>query len=134
MAVTPRANLGTGPGWVTMADSVGTLKDTVNSGTLHMTQDAADKLVNGMKGLQATLNRVVAKADLVSREPLIGDTEKCQVYRPFLASVATDPNQGLLPQIYRMQKDSQDIIDNIHKCVADLQATEGENRRPFDSE
>lgn len=114
-----------------MAGSVAYLKDTVNSGTLKMTQEAADKLVNGMEELQATLVRVVAEKQTISTEPLIGDTEKCRVYRPFLASIATDPDQGLLPQIEKMQDDAQNIIDNIHKCVADLDESDADGSHRF---
>jgi hypothetical protein len=107
-----------------MADSVSYLRDAVKSGDLYMDQEAANRLKKGMQALQDRLDNVQASSHIISQEPSIGDTPKTKVYKPFFASIATDPDQGLLPQIDKMQHDVQEIIDNIDACVRDMRQTD----------
>jgi hypothetical protein len=107
-----------------MSDSTGQLRDAVMSGELYMDQDAANRLKKGMQSLQDTLDSVLARSDLISQEPEIGDTPNAKIYKPFYASIATDPDQGFIPQGKKMQRDVQDVIDNIDACVRDMRDTD----------
>jgi hypothetical protein len=54
-------------------------------------------------------------------------TPAAQVYEPFLATVATDPVQGFIPALQRLQKDLEDTKDMIKKSMETYQATDHGN-------
>ncbi len=109
-----------------MASGVSDLKGALAEG-VTFTEEAADALKSTMRQLQATLREVHADALRLGQELPIGDTPAAKVYKPFLATIATDPDQGLVPQLVKMQRDAQDVLDAIDKSARSTQTTDGDN-------
>lgn len=116
--------IGGGGGLAAMSGDMTKLKDTINSGDVTFTEEAAEALKSGMKDLQKTLRSVMAKSARLSQEPPIGQTPAAKVFKPFLATVATDADQGFVPVLKKMLKDADDIVDAIDKSAKSTQATD----------
>ncbi|GGS33850.1 hypothetical protein [Actinokineospora fastidiosa] len=59
--------------------------------------------------MQDKVNYMLTEAVYLSEEPLLGQTPAAQVYKPFMASVATDSTQGFIPFLKSLQEDLASI-------------------------
>ncbi|MGH3620168.1 MAG: hypothetical protein ACRDQ5_00035 [Sciscionella sp.] len=107
-----------------MARGFSDLKSAISCGGVTFTEESANALKSAMQELQTTLREVHANASRLGNEPPIGDTPAARVYKPFLATIATDPVQGLVPQLQKMQHEADDIIAAIDKSAKSTQASD----------
>jgi hypothetical protein len=63
-------------------------------------------------------------ADVLGQEPPLGTTPAAQVYKPFLATIATDPTQGFLPAMQKLKSDLEDAKELIRKSMATYRETD----------
>lgn len=115
---------GGGAGLEGMASGFSDLKSAISCGGVTFTEESANALKSAMQELQHTLRSVRMKANVLGEESPIGDTPAARVYKPFLASIATDPAQGLVPQLNKMLRDADDIIAAIDKSAKSTQAAD----------
>ncbi|MCG8920521.1 hypothetical protein L6E12_32615 [Actinokineospora sp. PR83] len=78
----------------------------------------ADALISAVTEMQRDVDAILRKADRLGQEPALGQTPAAQVYKPFMASIATDPVQGFLPFLMRLQRDLADVEAALRKSMA----------------
>jgi hypothetical protein len=51
--------------------------------------------MKAIDGLHEQVVNAIARSDVLGQEPPLGATPAAQVYKPFLATIATDPSPGV---------------------------------------
>ncbi len=62
----------------------------------------------------------------------MGTTPNAKVCKPFVATVASDPAQGAIPVLKKLQLTLNDAHTAIQKAMANYQATERQNTSTVD--
>jgi hypothetical protein len=83
----------------------------------HALIRAIDDMLDGV--LEALGN-----AERLSREPALGTTPGAEVYKPFLATIATDPVQGFIPVMIKFQHDLEQLRSDVEQAMATYQTTD----------
>jgi hypothetical protein len=86
-----------------------------------------DALIKALDQLHDEITGHLKEAMRLGQEPPLGTTPAAQIYKPFLATIATDPVQGFIPALKRLQKDLEDTKDMIKKSMETYQATDHGN-------
>ncbi|KAA2264575.1 hypothetical protein F0L68_05550 [Solihabitans fulvus] len=81
-------------------------------------------LIKAIDTLSNKLDSALQQASILGQEPPLGLTPAAQVYKPFLATIATDPEQGLVPALKQLQQDLKDTKDSIQQSMESYQATD----------
>jgi hypothetical protein len=63
-------------------------------------------------------------AERLAQEPPLGTTPAAQVYKPFLATIATDPVQGFIPALIKFQDDLDQLRSNVEQAIAAYQTSD----------
>jgi hypothetical protein len=92
-----------------------------------ISQAGGDALIKALDQLSGQLDEHLNDADRLVQEPPLGTTPAAQVYKPFLATIASDPVQGFIPALQKLQQDLQDTKDMIKKSMETYQATDHGN-------
>jgi hypothetical protein len=83
--------------------------------------------MHAIDALSKAVGTALDRAAFLGQEPALGTTPAANVYKPFLATVATDPAQGAVPVLRKLQKDLTDAHAAIQKATQNYQATEQAN-------
>ncbi|UVS80227.1 hypothetical protein [Actinokineospora sp. UTMC 2448] len=83
------------------------------------TGPGAQVLLDAVTRMQDRVNGMLLEAQDLAFEPSLGQTPAAQVYRPFMASVATDPVQGFLPFLQSLQQDLASIEESLKATVTE---------------
>jgi hypothetical protein len=84
-------------------------------------------LIHAIDDLSKAVETALSRAQILSMDPALGTTPAATVYKPFLATVATDPAQGAIPVLKKLQKDLTNAHAAIQKAMQNYQATEQAN-------
>jgi hypothetical protein len=122
----PEAGGGAGAAFAGIGTAVGGIVAAVNSG-FGISENGGQALIHAIDDLSAAVAMALAKALTLGREPALGSTPAAAVYKPFLATVATDPTQGALPVLKKLHEDLQNAHSAIQKAMQNYQATEQAN-------
>lgn len=81
-------------------------------------------LLTAIEKMHDGVTKALDKADYLSQEPALGTTPAAVVYKPFLATVATDPVQGFIPAMKKFQEDLVQFRSDVEKSMAAYQAVD----------
>lgn len=81
----------------------------------------ADAMINAVVEMQRTVYEALDNAELLAQVPALGETPAAQVYKPFMATIATDPAQGFIPFMQRLQQDLADVEASLRKSMTAYQ-------------
>ncbi|QQQ75530.1 hypothetical protein IOD16_31265 [Saccharothrix sp. 6-C] len=74
-------------------------------------------LVEAIDRIVSQSQRHIMTADRLSQEPPLGTTPGAQVYKPFLATIASDPDEGLVPALQKFTTDLALLRDQVLQAM-----------------
>jgi hypothetical protein len=77
----------------------------------------AEVLLRAVEKMQEDVFTALQSAYQFKQEPALGQTPAAQVYKPFMASIASDSVQGFVPLLGRLQKDLADVHASLKQSV-----------------
>ncbi|WP_196777808.1 hypothetical protein [Lentzea aerocolonigenes] len=92
-------------------------------------EDRGQTLLKAANDLYDRLDGHLQRADFLTQELPLGTTPAAQVYKPYLATIATDPHQGLIVALKELQRKTADIRTSIEKSMAAYDAAEQNSRQ-----
>lgn len=88
-------------------------------------------LIKAIDTMYDGVTEALDKSLLLGQEPPLGTTPAAQVYKPFLATIATDPAQGFIAAMKEFQQDLLDAKESIRKSMDVYKATDQGNQQGF---
>lgn len=85
---------------------------------------AIDNMLNGVTD-------AISRADLLGQEPQLGTTPAAEVYKPFLATIATDSTQGFIPTMIKLKKDLEQLRFDVEQAMTTYQTTDQNAEKVF---
>jgi hypothetical protein len=117
---------GAGAAFAGIGSAVSDIVLAANNG-FGISENGGQALINAIGDLSKAVEAALGRASNLGQEPALGTTPAAHVYKPFLATVATDPTQGAVPVLRKLQKDLTDAHAAIQKAMQNYQATEHAN-------
>lgn len=114
---------GGGGGFAGISDAVMGITAAVNAG-FTISDGGGQPLLNAIQELQDEIRSALRKASQLEMEPKLGTTPAANVYKPFLATVASDPTQGAIPVLTKLQSDLDEAHKAIQKSIDNYRATD----------
>lgn len=90
-------------------------------------------LLNAIDDMLSEVEQALRKAERISQEPPLGTTPAAEVYKPFLATIATDPVQGFVPAILKFQEDLKRFRVDVEQSMADYRTTDQDSGQGISS-
>jgi hypothetical protein len=81
-------------------------------------------LIGAINTMYDGVTDALRQSTFLGQEPPLGMTPAALVYKPFLATVATDPDQGFIVAMKKFQQDLLDAKDSIQKSMDTYKATD----------
>jgi len=103
-------------GFAGISDAVQQLDIAASQG-FTVSGPGAGALMSAVTEMQRDVAAALDKAARFAQEPLLGQTPAAQVYKPFMASIATDPVQGFIPFLKRLQQDLANAETALRKSM-----------------
>lgn len=97
------------------------------SGGFSITEEGAAPLLKAVADLRKDVLAHMMKAQHLRQVPPLGQTPAAQVYKPFMASVAGDEVQGLIPYLQKLQTQLDEVEATINKSVSLLRGSDQSN-------
>lgn len=88
-------------------------------------------LLNAIHQLQIAVADGLRNAQMLENEPSLGSTPNAKIYKPFIATVASDPSQGAIPVLRKLQVDLNDAYAAVQKAMQNYDNTELGNTSKF---
>jgi hypothetical protein len=92
-----------------------------------ISENGGQPLLDAIEDLQKEVRTALGKAFFLETEPPLGTTPNAKVYKPFIATVASDPTQGAIPVLKKLQTDLNQAHAAIKKSMANYQSTDQAN-------
>src|SRR5882724_852700 len=122
----PDAGGGAGAAFAGIGSAVSDIVLAANNG-FGISENGGQALINAIGDLSKAVEAALGRVSNLGQEPALGTTPAANVYKPFLATVATDPAQGAVPVLRKLQKDLTDAHAAIQKAMRNYQAAEQAN-------
>ena len=97
-----------------------------------ISENGARPLLQALEDLEHAVADALRKSDLLSQQPALGTTPAATVYKPFLATVASDHAQGAVPVLDQLQTDLRTAHQVINQAMINYQDAEQANMSGFD--
>lgn len=114
--------------FVGMGAAIGGILTAANSGSFTVTPQAGTALIHAIDDLHTEVTAALAKSQTLEMEPPLGETPAAKVYKPFLATVASDPTQGAIPVFKKLQSDLINARAAINQAMKNYDETEQANK------
>ncbi|HEX3786212.1 MAG TPA: hypothetical protein VHX38_41740 [Pseudonocardiaceae bacterium] len=98
-------------------DTAATNLNSAISGGYSMDYEGALQLQKFVKGMQTAVEEILFKSNELSQTPELGSTPAANVYKPYLPTVATDPEQGFVPVISKVKDQLDQAANNIQGSI-----------------
>jgi hypothetical protein len=112
-----------GGSFVGISNAVSGITAAVSAG-FTISEGGGQPLLDAIQELQDEIQSALVKASQLELEPKLGTTPAATVYKPFLATVASDPTQGAIPVLKKLQTDLTDAQTAIRKSMDNYNRTE----------
>jgi hypothetical protein len=117
---------GAGAAFAGIGSAVSDIVAAANSG-FGISENGGQALMHAIDDLSKAVEAALGRALYLGVDPALGTTPAAIVYKPFLATIATDPTQGAIPVLKKLQKDLTNARAAIQKAMQNYQATEQAN-------
>ena len=118
---------GGGAAFAGISTAIGGILTAANSGSFSVTPEAGKALLSAIDDLHTAVDSALGKSAILGAEPALGNTPAAKVYKPFLATVASDPVQGAIPVFRKLKSDLINAHAAIKKAMDNYDATEQAN-------
>ncbi len=118
---------GGGAAFAGIGTAIGGILTAANDGGFSVTPEAGQSLLNAIDDLHTAVTNALAKTSTLGSEPPLGNTPAANVYKPFLATIASDPVQGAIPVFKKLQSDLVNARAAIEKAMKNYEETEAAN-------
>lgn len=92
-----------------------------------ISENGGQSLLNAIEDLQEAVRTALGKSSALEQQPALGSTPNANVYKPFLATVASDPTQGAIPVLRKLQADLNNAHAAVKKAMDNYQNTDHTN-------
>ncbi|MDU0294770.1 hypothetical protein [Saccharothrix longispora] len=110
-------------GIVGMGDAVSGFSAATAAG-FRIGDDGGKVLIDAVDDMLSEVVKAIGAADRLSQQPPLGSTPAALVYRPFLATVATDEVQGFIPVLVKFKQDLERLRSDVEKSMGVYQTTD----------
>lgn len=110
-------------GIVGMGDAVSGFSAATAAG-FRIGDDGGKVLIDAVDDMLSEVAQALASAERLSRQPPLGTTPAALVYKPFLATVASDAVQGFIPALIKFRQDLERLRSDVEKSMGVYQTTE----------
>lgn len=103
---------GGGEAFQGIGDAVAGIQLAANEG-FAISENGGQPLLNAIQELATEVATALGKSSVLGSHLPLGTTPNADVYKPFLASVATDPVQGAVPALRKLH----DQLTSAHTAI-----------------
>lgn len=123
--LTPEPDGGSGNSFADISVAVGGLVEASNAG-FGISENGGQPLLDAIHDLQVQVADALRDSANLEQEPPLGSTPNAKIYKPFIATVASDPTQGAVTVLKRLHDDLDDAYAAIQKSISNYErADEG---------
>ncbi|NUT49539.1 MAG: hypothetical protein HOV94_19860 [Saccharothrix sp.] len=108
-----------------MSDSMTTFSALV-AGGVGVNEHGGQALIRAIDTMHEGIKWALGRSEVIGQEPPLGTTPAAQVYKPYLATVATDPAQGFLSAAEQFEKDLEQFRADVTQAMATYQTNDEE--------
>ncbi|HEX5117208.1 MAG TPA: hypothetical protein VFW65_18625 [Pseudonocardiaceae bacterium] len=83
-----------------------------------LSEEGGQPLLEAIQELQNEVRSALQNSQFLEAEPALGTTPNAKIYKPFLATIATDPSQGAIPVLRQLQTDLAKAEQAIKQAMA----------------
>lgn len=115
-----------------ISDSVAAFSASVADG-VGVNEHGGQALIKAIDKMHEGVARALRQSEILSQEPPLGTTPAAQVYKPYLATIATDPAQGFITAAKELKTKLEQMRSDVEKAMAayktaDQDAEQGINK------
>jgi hypothetical protein len=92
-----------------------------------VSENGGQPLLDAIDELAREVSEALTRSSVLGRHLPLGSTPNAKIFAPFIATVATDPVQGAIPVLTKLQKDLEAAHTAIQKAIDNYNAAEQEN-------
>ena len=118
---------GGGAAWAGMSTTIAAITTAANSGGFGISANGGQALLNAIDDLHHTVQTALSRSSVLTHQPGLGGTPAANVYKPYLPTIASDPVQGAIPALKKLQTDLINAHAAIQKAMQNFQDTEHAN-------
>lgn len=96
-------------------------------GGFTVTDEGGQALIDAIDTYIGKLDKHRQNADMLTRVLPLGSSPAANVFKPFLATIANDPVEGVIPAMESLRRRLEDAKAAIQKSMASYQLTEQQN-------
>jgi hypothetical protein len=111
------ADPGGGGAFEGISTAVGGIVAAADAGFM-ISENGGQPLVDAIDELKKEVAKSLANVAHLEQQPPLGSTPNAKVYKPYLATVASDPTQGAVPVLRKLQDDLNNAEAAIKKAMA----------------
>ncbi|RKT57336.1 hypothetical protein [Saccharothrix australiensis] len=98
-----------------------------------ISRDGGAALIAAIDDMLQGTEEALAGAHFLSRQPPLGTTPAAEVYKPFLASIAADSDQGFIPAVLKLQDDLTRLRANVAEAMGLYWSTDEDRAHGLDA-
>ncbi len=92
-----------------------------------ISENGGQPLLDAISDLSTEVATALANSSSLEHQPALGSTPNAAVFKPFLATIASDPSQGAIPVLRKLQQDLAAAHQAIQKSIHNYQDTDQGN-------
>lgn len=104
------------------------LNDAIKGGGFSMSVESVQALITYTQGLQIAVARAISQELEISQTPKLGTTPAANTYTPYLPTIATNADQGLIPVLKNLAQQLDQTMTSLRTSLANYQQTEQANQ------
>ncbi|HEX5494566.1 MAG TPA: hypothetical protein VFX70_08355 [Mycobacteriales bacterium] len=106
-----------------ISDAVGGIQLAAAEG-FAISENGGQPLLNAIQELQEQVRTALSQSHRLEMQPALGATPNATVYKPFLATIASDPTQGAVPVLKKLQEELTSAHSSIQQAMNNYRATD----------
>ena len=107
-----------------MGQAIDAIAVAARSGGFGISHNGGQALINAIGDLKNAVEDALVKSDQLAQQPKLGTTPAATVFKPFLATVASDPVQGAIPVLKQLHADLINAHAAIQQAMQNFQNNE----------
>jgi hypothetical protein len=117
---------GTGGAYAGIGSAISDIVAAADNG-FGISENGGQPLLDAIQDLTTAVSKALVSSSELEKQPALGTTPAATVYKPFLATIASDPTQGAIPVLKKLQGDLGSAHAAIQKAIQNYQNTEQAN-------
>ncbi|WP_086667499.1 hypothetical protein [Lentzea kentuckyensis] len=99
-------------------DALNSLKAVGAAGGWAINETGGQALITAAQDLHDELTELLNQTDQLAEELPLGTTPAAQVFKPYQATVASDPHQGMIIVLKKLQEQALEFRTEVEKAMA----------------